>query len=127
MRQERRKQFVTGPNLFPERLLALRRQRGWTQRHVAERTGINASQITRYEKGQAVPNADALKLLAECFEIPIDNLVSGTSATLEDKELLEEFHQVQRLPERDKALIKEILHTFLARRKLEDFVSNVKL
>ena len=126
MRQERRKQLESGLDHFPEILGSLRRQRGWTQREVAERTGIRATQITRYEKGQSLPTADALKLLADCFEVPIDSLITGHAAAFEDKALLDQFQRVARLPEDDRELIKRIVEAFLLKRELQEFVARVR-
>ena len=126
MRQERRKQLESGLDHFPEILSSLRRQRGWTQREVAERTGIRATQITRYEKGQSLPTADALKLLADCFGVPIDSLITGQVPAFEDKMLLDQFQRVQRLPEDDRELIKRIVEAFLLKRELQEFVARVR-
>ena len=61
-----------------ERLKILRKRKGMTQTKLAELLKIDASEITRYEKGQRSPNIKNLIILAEIFEVSVDYLLGLT-------------------------------------------------
>jgi len=45
-------------------LMALREQRGWSQRELADRAGMKQPQLARLETGQVEPRLDTLQRLA---------------------------------------------------------------
>jgi ribosome-binding protein aMBF1 (putative translation factor) len=45
-------------------LIALREQRGWSQRQLADRAGMKQPQLARLETGQVEPKLDTLQRLA---------------------------------------------------------------
>lgn len=70
-----------------------------------------------------MPNSDTLKRLAETLGVTGDYLLNGASDTmararLEDRELLQQFQEVERLGDEDKRVIKVLLDAFLTKRKL---------
>jgi ribosome-binding protein aMBF1 (putative translation factor) len=46
------------------RFAEARRKRGWTQKKLAQRTGLNQSEISTFESGQANPTCKTLQTLA---------------------------------------------------------------
>lgn len=56
-------------------LRALRKERGWTQRYVAEKLGIHCTTYTKYETGVSEPSFDMLRKLTEIFDVPTDYLL----------------------------------------------------
>ncbi len=110
---------------FAARLRLLREQRSLTQRDLASATEIHYTQINRYEKGVGLPAAGALKRLADFFNVPVDYLVHGVTdeaarTSLDDRELLLQFQEVQKLPADDKDMVKRVVNAFLLKRKLQD-------
>ena len=109
---------------FPERLKQLRRQRDLSQVQLAKLVGVHYNHIGRYERGESRPTADALKRLADALGVSADYLIEGTSdeaakAHFEDRELLRQFQEVERLTDEDKHLVKIFLDAFLFKRKVE--------
>lgn len=68
--------------MLQDNLIKLRKQRGLTQDAVAERLHVVRQTISKWEKGLSVPDADALRRLAELFEVPVGTLLGET--TLEE-------------------------------------------
>jgi transcriptional regulator with XRE-family HTH domain len=67
------------------RLEELRRSRGLNQKQLAERIKAQPAQMSRYEKGEVVPEAETLAAIAEALEASLDELVMGRSpASAED-------------------------------------------
>ena len=70
-----------------------------------------------------MPNSDTLKRLAETLGVTGDYPLNGANDTiararLEDRELLQQFQEVERLGDEDKRVIKVLLDAFLTKRKL---------
>jgi len=55
--------------IFGRTLAALRMAHGWTQEKLAERAGMNKSQISRYERNQDQPGPRNVQRLAEALNL----------------------------------------------------------
>ena len=62
------------------RISALRRQKNWSQKELAERMGVRPSTIGMYEQGRREPDCAGLVRLAELFGVTTDYLLTGTAA-----------------------------------------------
>ena len=108
---------------FSERLRDLRKQRQLSQTQLGEQIGIHYTHVGRYERGTSMPNSETLKRLAEALGVTGDYLLDGASdivarARLEDRELLQQFQEVEKLGDEDKRVVKVLLDAFLTKRKL---------
>jgi transcriptional regulator with XRE-family HTH domain len=62
--------------MLSERLKKFRKQKGWSQQKLAEKTGLSFNAITKIEQKRAShPTLKTLIKLADVFEISIDKLV----------------------------------------------------
>lgn len=63
-------------NEFPERLRKLREERRpiKSMATVSELCGLERSAVRRYERGERIPNMDALIALADYYEVSLDYL-----------------------------------------------------
>jgi transcriptional regulator with XRE-family HTH domain len=59
----------------PDRLRAVREQRGLSQRDLARLLGLGINQITRYEGGANEPSASVLAMIARELKVTTDYLV----------------------------------------------------
>ena len=66
--------------LFAANLKSHRKSRGYTQEELASRIGVSAQAISKWEKGECLPDLHNLKLLATLYRISTDNLLN-----IEDK------------------------------------------
>lgn len=109
-------------NGFAERL---RKQRDLSQAELAQRVGLHPNHIGRYERGESRASAQTLKRLADILGVSGDYLLEGSTdeaakARFGDRELLEQFHEVQKLPDQDNALVKSFLEALLFQRKVQE-------
>lgn len=109
---------------FSERLKTLRKRRGLSQQEVADRIGVHFSQVSRYERGENKPNADAMAKLAKVLDTTADFLMSGTADDVAldaglDKELISRFRQVQELPTAERRTVLSLLDAFIAKEKIQ--------
>ena len=61
--------------IFPEKLLLLRKNNGFTQEELAEKLSVSRQAITKWESGQAYPDILNLIAISELFKVTIDQLV----------------------------------------------------
>ena len=61
--------------MFGENLKTLRKNKGITQEELAVRLNVVRQTISKWEKGQSVPDAEMLVKLAEFFEVPVSQLL----------------------------------------------------
>ena len=103
-----------------ERIKQLRKEAELTQQQLADKVGVTYIQIGRYETGKSNASADVLQKVAETLGTTTDFLMSGGNAQqLSDKELLQQFKEVELLPSEDKHLIKTFIDAFLTKRKVQ--------
>lgn len=59
---------------FSTRLRQLRERRGMSRAVLAECCGLSKNSIARYERGERVPDIRSLMVLADFFEVTMDDL-----------------------------------------------------
>jgi transcriptional regulator with XRE-family HTH domain len=80
--------------------------------------------VSAYERGRNVPSTEVLIKLADIFDVSLDYLAfeaEGQSAkvSIKDRELLRRFEEIDKLSDKDKGTIKEILDTFILKNKFQ--------
>lgn len=115
---------------FGQRLKELRKQKNLSQQEIGEMTGMHFTNISRYERGLAMPNSDTLKKLSEALEVSGDYLIhgeieDGARARFEDRELLRQFQTIQAFAEEDKLVVKKLLDAFIFQRKVQGLSDSV--
>jgi len=60
------------------RLKLEREKKGWSQKYIAENTGIPSSNISRYETGERKPDIDTLLAMADFLGCSVDYLLGRT-------------------------------------------------
>jgi transcriptional regulator with XRE-family HTH domain len=107
-----------------ERLKQIRLQKGFTKSDLAKEIGVHYSQIGRYEDKGAQPSADILVKIANVLGVSSDYLMNGSSddlaeSTLTDKELLNQFKIIEKMPEEKKSVVKVFLDAFITKDKIK--------
>lgn len=60
---------------LPERIRVARVRAQLTQRQLADVVGVRSEQVSRWERGEAIPAADALGYLARACDVSADWLL----------------------------------------------------
>lgn len=95
---------------FPERLTALRKQRGLTQQALADKVGVHVLQIRRYEGGTSQPTLDVIRRLAIALSVSADMLVfdqEDQRGPSDDLRL--QFEAISQFSQEEKEVIRELL------------------
>lgn len=74
--------------IFKEKLLELRKQKGWSQEELGNNLDVSRQTISKWESGQSTPEMEKLVKISEIFEISLDELIIGIKN--EVKDLVEE-------------------------------------
>lgn len=94
---------------FSKRLTALRKDRGMTQKGLAEAAQTHITQIQRYESGETQPTLDALKRIALALHVSTDYLVFDDDERGPDDDLKLMFEAVSQFTPEDKKLVSRML------------------
>jgi|GEM_PF-6696347 len=71
--EERSTEFRIASAIFAENLSMQRKLRGWTQKKVAEESGLPQTVISNFESGWANPTLEKLVILSKAFQLPLKN------------------------------------------------------
>ena len=61
-------------NNFGDKIFELRREKGLTQDALAELLGVTAQAVSKWERGESMPETAMLPKLAEIFDVSLDTL-----------------------------------------------------
>lgn len=111
-----------------DRIIELRKQKGWSQSELAKKIDVSYTQMSRYEIRGVQPPANTLKKLADVFDTTIDFLINGAKdekakASLKDTELLQQFKAVEQFTDDDKSVIKKLIDAFIVKKQLQQMAS----
>lgn len=113
---------------FGQRLRKLRDERFLSQRELATGLGIETAQISRYERGIVMPNAETSIELAKFLKVPIgvlllgqeDGASSGDQPPIQDLSLLERFRDLEKLSRKDREVVIALIDAMITSRQFEE-------
>jgi transcriptional regulator with XRE-family HTH domain len=108
-----------GDESLGQRLARLRRERGLTQKQIAERTGLIQELVSNYETDKLRLNADMILRFAEVFEVSADELLRGSKSSITAKKqpsikLVRRMEQIEALPLYEQRALLTTIDKFLA-------------
>ena len=66
--------------MLGEKIKKFRKQKGYTQKQLAEKAGISRTALIRYENGDMSPSIQILQQIAAALNIPVSDIFPGTGA-----------------------------------------------
>ena len=70
---------------FNEKIMKLRKEKGWSQEEFAEKLGVSRQTISKWELGQTTPDTDNLRKMATIFGISVSELLDENQDTVKEK------------------------------------------
>lgn len=110
---------------FPERLTALRKERGLTQQTLADLVGVHVLQVRRYEGGTSQPTLKVIKHLAQALRVSANALVFDAAERGPDEELRFQFEAVARMPKKEKEAIRAMLKAMIVKNQVAGVLEGV--
>ncbi len=110
-----------------QKIKALRKDRGWSQGELAEKVGIKAQNISRYEKGHVSPREATLAIFADAFGVPLseftESLTPPEIPNL-DPEIAEYIRAIPTLSQKDQDAVKAILRALVTAKKAQSLFAS---
>ena len=103
----------------------LRKEKGLTQKELAERLSINMSHLNRIENGKCQPSIDMLKKFSEYFGISNDYLLSDEEfpeVHVENKSLLERVKLIDSLDQEDQKALMHFIDSMLTKKRMKELL-----
>lgn len=112
-----------GQSGFGARLRQLRTDQKLSRADLARMVGMNENHLGRYERGDSQPTADKIKKLAAALGVSGDYLLDSMTenaarAMLDDREMLDLFHEAEQLSAEDRLVVKKLLSAFINQKKI---------
>jgi transcriptional regulator with XRE-family HTH domain len=99
-----------------ERLARIRKERGFTQKELAEKTGLIQTLVSDYERGKLRLNAGMILRFATALEVSTDDLLqpSGPPPVRKpSRKVLRRLERIEELPQRQQLTLLRTIDTFL--------------
>ena len=99
------------------RLARIRRERGFTQIELAEKTGLVQTLVSDYERGKLRLNADMILRFATALEVSTDALLrpaGPVESKKSSRKVLRRLEQIESLPSTQQLALLRTIDTFLA-------------
>lgn len=94
---------------FSERVVQLRKDKGWTQQVLADQVGVRVLQIRRYENGSSQPTLEVIKKLSVALGVTSDTLIFDVDERGPGDELRLRFERINQFDPEDKEVVKALL------------------
>ena len=72
-------------NMLSDKLISYRKSKGLTQKELAETVNYSDKVISKWERGESIPNIDALKVLSNFYNVTLDEMVSNNIEEVKTK------------------------------------------
>ena len=97
------------PMSFPDRLAAMRKERGFTQQKMADKIGMHISQLKRYESGASQPTIEVFRRIALALNVSADMLLFEENERGPDERLKLQFEAVSQLDEKEREVVETMI------------------
>ena len=111
--------------LLGKRVLQLRKEKGWSQERLAEKSGISNNYVSNIENCYSIPSLETLMKLCDAFQITPNDLLLGVSQ--ENKSYLNRdiAELLEQCSAQEKKYIYKIIKVFISiLRKILKLINN---
>lgn len=112
--------------LFAKRLRSVRKERGLSQGELAQLSGLNLNDISRYERGAVSPTLENFVKIAQALEVSADTLLfengPPTPEAPRNLKLWSRFLDVESFDRPDQEAVLRLIDAMIAKRKIREVV-----
>jgi transcriptional regulator with XRE-family HTH domain len=108
---------------FPQRLTALRKEKGLTQQALADMAGVHVMQIRRYESGATQPTLDVIKRMAIALSVSTDMLIFDKDERGPDDDFKLQFEAISKFDPKEKMFVKEVIDSLILKHEARRWAS----
>lgn len=114
---------------FGMRLKKLRKQKGWTQKELANQIDIRFAQLNKYECGMHIPPIEKLVQLGDVLGVTLDYLIMGNRnqiKALHNMRLIERLQELESFDSGDQEAIITMIDAMIVKRRVKGAVAPFK-
>jgi len=100
---------------FAERLSKIRQGKNLSFPDLARHTGIHATQLRRYEKGESQPTLDVLRRLSVVLNVPGDLLLFDDEERTPPEDFILQFEALSHLNQEEKRTVRMVIDGIILR------------
>ena len=111
---------------FGLRLKKLRKQKGWTQKELANQIDIRFAQLNKYECGMHIPPIEKLVQLSDILGVTLDYLIMGNRdqiQALHNMRLIERLKELEGFDSDDQDVIITMIDAMIIKRRVEGAIA----
>ena len=108
---------------FPKRLAQLRKERGLTQKQLAEAIGVHYTQLRRYEAGSSQPTLEVLRALATTLRVSADVLLFDESERTPHEDFKPHLDALSKMDPEERKVARDVLDALLLKHDAKRWAS----
>lgn len=112
-----------------KRIKQLRKDKGCTQKELANLSGISHAQLNKYESGLNTPPLNRLMTLAEVFNTTLDYMIGGQHTgdlPIHNIRLIQRFQSIEEFESEEREVVIKVLDAMIAKHKMESTLKSMK-
>lgn len=103
-----------------------RRDRGWTQGELSEKSGVKLGHISKLERNETDPKLSTLYKLMQALECSADSLLMDTKQMSLSAQLRASYERAEALPDHEKEVILDLIDKYCIASGLQGLMSSGK-
>jgi len=107
-----------------EKIISLRKNKGWSRADLANEIGASESMISKYEQDANLPSIEMTLKICQVFDITSDYLIGNKKHGHFNKELMEKIEAIQNLDNETKKKIFEIIDVYIRDSNTKNFIAS---
>ena len=108
------------------RIVELRKKKGWSQTDLAKQVEASREAIGKYERDEAQPSVETAKKIADALDVTLDYLVDEDALPAFDKNTVKRLKSIQQLDDENKSHVFAMLDAFLLKCSIQNNLASTK-
>ena len=96
-----------------DKIILLRKQKGWSQGDLSKQIGVSREMIGKYERDDSLPSIELTLKIAEAFEVTVDFLLGKGQFHKFDKRLVDRIKSFEHIDEETKKKIFDMIDIYI--------------
>jgi transcriptional regulator with XRE-family HTH domain len=103
--------------IIGDKIIALRKNKNWSQNDLAKALNASRDIISKYERGLNTPSLEMAEKIADIFGVTVDYLLGKSSFAKYDKAAIKRLDDIENLDDDTKLTLFKVIDTFIKESK----------
>ena len=95
------------------KIVVLRKEKGWSQGDLAEQIGASREIIGKYERNENSPSLEMALKMTKAFGVTVDFLLGEGEYSSYDKDTVERLKNIQKMDSNTKTILFNVIDTYI--------------